>query len=99
MLGEVFVGLRATGFDDSHVEAGLGQALCGPSAGCAGADYKDIKICWGIGSGHLRESDRDRRGSDAVFYKMDASKRGRRRQRKKLNFRRVKVLLDAGSEW
>jgi hypothetical protein len=42
---------------------------------------------------------RDRRGSDAVFYGMNANKRGGSRQRKKTNFARAKVLLDACSEW
>src|SRR5579863_8711447 len=44
-------------------------------------------------------SGRDRRGSGAVFYEMDANKRSESRQRKKMNFTRAKVLLDACSEW
>ena len=42
---------------------------------------------------------RDRRGSDASFYGMDASKRGGGRQRKKTDFASVKVLLDGCGEW
>src|SRR5579863_9664144 len=36
---------------------------------------------------------------DAGFYEMDANKRSESRQRKKMNFMRAKVLLDACSEW
>ena len=68
MLGEIFVGLGATGFDDGDVEAGFGEALGGPAAGCAGAYYEDIKICWGVGSGHL-SGGRDRRGSRRRFLR------------------------------
>jgi len=98
VLGEIFVGLRATGFDDGDVEAGFGEALCGPAAGGAGADYEDVKICWRVGSGHLRER-RDRRGSDAGFYGKDANKRDGSRQRKKMDFSSAKILLDVGGEW
>ena len=61
VLGEIFVGLWAAGFDDGDVEAGFGEALCGPAAGGAGAYDEDVKICWGIGSGHLRERSRSSR--------------------------------------
>src|SRR5579863_10506225 len=36
---------------------------------------------------------------DAGFDEMDANKRSESRQRKKMNFMRAKVLLDACSEW
>src|ERR1700722_8535639 len=36
---------------------------------------------------------------DAGFYRMHASKRGERRQRKEMDFLSVKVLLDGWSEW
>jgi len=39
VLGEVGVGLRAAGFDNGNVEAGFGEALCGPAAGGAGTYY------------------------------------------------------------
>src|SRR5215813_5174332 len=45
------------------------------------------------------ESERDRRGSDAGFYGMNASKRGECRQRKKMDFESAKVLLDGRGEW
>ena len=98
VLGEVFVGLRATCFDDGDAESCFGKALRGPAAGCTGADYENVKMSGGIGSGHLRGC-RDQRGSDAVFYERDASKRGWWRQREKVGFRRAKVLLDGCSEW
>ena len=98
MFAEVSVGLGATGFDDGDVETGFGEALCGPAAGCAGTYDQDVKICWGVGSGHLRDG-RDRRGSDAGLYEVDANKRGGSRQRKKTDFERAKVLLDGRGEW
>src|ERR1700733_12823819 len=42
---------------------------------------------------------RDRRGSDAGLYEVDANKRGGSRQRKKTDFERAKVLLDGRGEW
>src|ERR1700744_5075949 len=36
---------------------------------------------------------------DAVFYEEDANKRGDGRQRKKMDLRSAKVLLDVGGEW
>jgi hypothetical protein len=98
VLAEVFVGLGAAGFDDGDVEACFGEALRGPAARGAGADYEDVEICWGVGSGHLRIA-RDRRGSDAGFYGMDANKRRGSRQRKKSNYECVKILLDVSGEW
>jgi hypothetical protein len=98
MFAEVGVGLWAARFDDGDVEAGFGEALCGPAAGGAGADYEDVEICWGVGSGHLRGR-RDRQGSDAGFYGMDASNWEESRQRKKMDFRGVKILLDVRGEW
>jgi hypothetical protein len=42
VLGEIFVGLRAAGFEKSDFEAGFSEAFASPAAGGAGADNDDI---------------------------------------------------------
>src|SRR5215470_5133923 len=44
VFGEIFVGLRTTGFEKGYFQASFSQALASPSAGCAGADDNDVKF-------------------------------------------------------
>src|SRR4029077_2890577 len=42
MFGEIFVGLRAAGFEQRDLQASLGEALAGPSSGSAGTDDNHV---------------------------------------------------------
>ena len=42
VFGEVFVGLRAAGFEKGNFQAGFREALAGPASGSAGADDDDV---------------------------------------------------------
>jgi hypothetical protein len=44
VLGEVFIGLRAAGFDNGDVKASFGEALCGPATGGARANYENVEM-------------------------------------------------------
>jgi len=44
VFGEIFVGLRAAGFEERDLQAGFRKALSGPASGGAGADDEHVIV-------------------------------------------------------